>query len=1235
MAASRKRGIRMASAGRWVVALALSLPFVGSRETVAQPGNVRVPLPFTRAAVGNFSDLAAQEAPAGLAPEPEPIEIPFMPISGELPVPAGAAKPGAPAAVGIAATNAAAAPRPIFSFPALGDNNAAFPPDTHGAVGPAHVMVTLNTQVRVQDRAGRDLSTVTLSGFWSALSLPAGTQVFDPTVIYDPFAGRWIMTAAARNVTNATSQLLVAVSKNDNPTDLTSGWFKFPFDADPAHLSWADRPTAGFNKTWIVVQANMFDFATLEPTFVRSNIFVFDKASLYAGVSGLSSVFPNCGVGASQVPAVTYDNGLSSVYLVQSGTSGLQLYSIAGPLGSESCSLGPDISVADPWDFAPPGHADFAPQLNSAQKIQTNDARMQNVVYRNGSLWGTHTVFLPAGGPTRSAVQWWELTPTAGNVLQRGLVDDPTANRFYAFPSIAVNKNNDVMVGYSRFRAFSYASAGYSFRAASDPPSTVRADVVFKAGEAPYYKSSATDNKNRWGDYSNTVVDPVNDLDMWTIQEYAASPSGGVSQWGTWWARIVPETLTAAEYFIQPLGTSLTPIPTPAPGMATPIPTPQPDEDGIQDFQVDIDTTGLRAGPYRAYLRLKDSEGHWGVAQPVPFRINDANTIKAAECFVDTQAPPGAGQPMYASDGTIDQPIEEVAVQADARRLCRSATEPDLGEGTHTVYVRAQDGYGNWGAPFPTQFAIFTATPTVTPTATPTNTPTLTPSGTPTRTSTFTITATPTRTPTATATETPTRTPTATPTHTATSTPTRTPTLAPTDTPTRTATTAPTSTATNTPTATPSSTATNTPTPSLTGTPTKSATLTPTSTPTPTSTSTPTLTPPAPTPTPTPTEGVTTLLVPACAVVRPNVLIPLSSSNAITVGSTDAVLTFEPTALQCLSAVSSTLSGFTSGCDNAVGELSTASASGSGDALDAGAALFTGTFSVLPPLPRQVTLGIVDGDNVPPDDFGGVAPPIPPPAVPWNAGPQQLWIGAPGDADCSGVADAVDASVVLCRFVGRCRDADFPLPCNDPQVRRCFADWDCSGAVTPVDASIALAIVVGRIAPSDTPLWQGCPQRPASLSLSAAGGGAAAPHDRIELEVTDAAGRTGDDVSVEVRTREAVVLGSTDLILRYDRRMLEALSAESPTLTGFDYGIDAHHGLVRTASATGGGDALQAGDVLFRVRFRVRDTALRRRSILRLLDGDRRMDLAGPVDRSVVPESVRFVAHRGYVSSVR
>ena len=182
-----------------------------------------------------------------------------------------------------------------------------------------------------------------------------------------------------------------------------------------------------------------------------------------------------------------------------------------------------------------------------------NDAQMQNTVYRNGALWCVHTVFLPAGSGTRSSVQWWKISP-AGAVLQRGRMDDPSGNLFYAFTSIAVNKNDAVLIGYSRFSSAQFASGNYAYRISSDPPNTLRNDTVLKAGEAKYDKDFGG-GLNRWGDYTNTVVDPANDIDMWTIQEYAETRSitPPVSdRWGTWWGKISEPPDSCANDTLKP-----------------------------------------------------------------------------------------------------------------------------------------------------------------------------------------------------------------------------------------------------------------------------------------------------------------------------------------------------------------------------------------------------------------------------------------------------------------------------------------------------------------------------------------------------------------------------------------------------------------------------------------------------------------------------------------------------------
>lgn len=453
----------------------------------------------------------------------------------------------APAVTNKARTSGASSgivPSLVASFPALGDNNSSIPPDTHGAVGPNHVMVTLNTEVRIQDRNSSVISTVALSTFWDGFF---DRRPFDPKILYDHMSARWMFTVMA-DPAFATSSVLIAVSQTSDPTGF---WDIYRVDADASNLGWADYPSIGYNKDWIVIQVNMFTVSGSD--YTGSNIYVFDKGDLYSGGSGLFTLFQDFSGGFSQVPAISYDDTLSTMYLIENWTGNeegqglLRLTTISGPVGGEVYTQ--DVAFipsTEVWADDPP-HNNFAPQAGSSTGVMTNDARMQNAVNRNGSIWGTHTIFLPESAPTRSAVQWWEISPL-GSVIQRGRIDDTTGNRYYAFPSIAVNESDDALIGYSRFASDQFVSANYAFRAGGDPLNVLQDDTVLKEGEAKYVKMFGS-GRNRWGDYSNTVVDPLDDSSFWTIQQYAEEPevnSPSTDRWGTWWGHIAPVPGTPA-----------------------------------------------------------------------------------------------------------------------------------------------------------------------------------------------------------------------------------------------------------------------------------------------------------------------------------------------------------------------------------------------------------------------------------------------------------------------------------------------------------------------------------------------------------------------------------------------------------------------------------------------------------------------------------------------------------------
>jgi hypothetical protein len=491
------------------------------------------------------SDPMAVVRPLKWNPEMEPESITHdLPVPFDVPLPPDAPLSTKTSSKAVTTSSATATQATLAaSFRALPDDSATFPPDTTGAVGPNHVMATLNGQIRIQSKNGTVIKTLWESTFWAPLK---HSDIYDPKVLYDPFANRWMFTMLAdRN--SAGSSVMMAVSQTSDPT---GNWNLFNIDADPSNVLYADFPSMGFTKDWIVVQVNMYRVGAGTPN--SSEVLVFNKSNLYSGTVGAYKIFPLApGFGGTQAPAITYDNTVATAYLLQdwngnsTGGGYLRIYTITGPVGYETLTAtGLYPASSNAWAYQPAAGyaADFAPQLGSNRKIHTLDSRMRNVVYRNGSLWTTHTVYLPADAPTRCAVQWWEVNPATGAVRQFGRLDDPSGGNFYAFPSIAVNKNNDFLLGYASFATSRYAGAGYAFHSGLDAPNTLRTDTTLKAGEGPYANSSTygISGANRWGDSSNTVIDPTNDTDFWTLQEYA----GVNNTWSTWWGNLVPTGTT-------------------------------------------------------------------------------------------------------------------------------------------------------------------------------------------------------------------------------------------------------------------------------------------------------------------------------------------------------------------------------------------------------------------------------------------------------------------------------------------------------------------------------------------------------------------------------------------------------------------------------------------------------------------------------------------------------------------
>jgi hypothetical protein len=107
---------------------------------------------------------------------------------------------------------------------------------------------------------------------------------------------------------------------------------------------------------------------------------------------------------------------------------------------------------------------------------------------------------------------------------------------------VSVNAAGDALIGFTQASTTTFYAAAYAFRPAGAAAGTTDDPRVYQAGLGSYVKTFGS-GRNRWGDYSHVVVDPVNDTDFWTVQEYAAAPVGlgdGSGRFATRWAKVVP-----------------------------------------------------------------------------------------------------------------------------------------------------------------------------------------------------------------------------------------------------------------------------------------------------------------------------------------------------------------------------------------------------------------------------------------------------------------------------------------------------------------------------------------------------------------------------------------------------------------------------------------------------------------------------------------------------------------------
>ena len=351
--------------------------------------------------------------------------------------------------------------------------------DPQIAVGGNYILHGTNSGLIVYDKEGKYLSGVTQKCFKNGI---------DPKLFYDMHNkvfgfDLWEYWDSAK-----IKPVHVSISSSSNPL---GSWNTYSVPAPKG----VDGGAISFSKKWIGYSFPGGD----------ENTFVLKMADAKAGRPAKVYYFK----GSLGHPVAVQDN-IDALYFFDIDNKNYVIKKIVSDKNGDAICEEVSRKAHNMKNFDWPPQS---PQKGTTQLTSSGDRNPKNVVLQDGFIWFSHTVNING----RAGVQWHQLELN-GTVVQEGEISSPTSS--YIQTTLAVNKNKDVLIGFQETSTAMYISPRMTFRKNTDAPGSTRPIISLGEGKG------ATDGV-AWGDYSGSIVDGDNLLDLWTVQSITTAKGKG------------------------------------------------------------------------------------------------------------------------------------------------------------------------------------------------------------------------------------------------------------------------------------------------------------------------------------------------------------------------------------------------------------------------------------------------------------------------------------------------------------------------------------------------------------------------------------------------------------------------------------------------------------------------------------------------------------------------------------
>ncbi len=394
------------------------------------------------------------------------------------------------------------------------------PPDTQGDVSPNFYMQAVNNMTAIYDRTGKLVwGPQKTSVFWDGFQGPwTGTNDGDPVILYDENAQRWIVSQFAISTSDNSQWELIAVSVTSDPT---GQYYRYAFQFDDM----PDYPKLGVWPDAYYLSANAFGarngrykgtyVAALERDKMLAGdpnarmIYQLNSDNSFSFLPSDADVFPPLGTPNYFV----YDEDDNTYW----SADALEVYGFYVDWSNTSNSRFVELARLTPATFNS-SFSSGAPQAGTSQDLDLlNDRMMFRAYFRPFSDHKSLVLSRTVNDGGVAAIRWYELRDDGNGwyIYQQGTFN-PGDGLWRWMPSIAMNANGDIALGYSVSGDNMYPSIRVTGRHAGDP-----LGVMTLPETSVFEGSAAQTGVSRWGDYAMMSVDPNDNTTFWFTTEYS------------------------------------------------------------------------------------------------------------------------------------------------------------------------------------------------------------------------------------------------------------------------------------------------------------------------------------------------------------------------------------------------------------------------------------------------------------------------------------------------------------------------------------------------------------------------------------------------------------------------------------------------------------------------------------------------------------------------------------------